>query len=378
MYASDDLLRVPPVPGVLGQAHLLHGGLPGERGQRGSVGHGRSSVRHGHRHRESRPGPAGIEKRLTVHYCGRMIDVEDYLAWDGLEMAARVRRGEVIGRRAGGDLPGTLIERLDPVVNAVGDLADPVSARRAGRRLRGRPVRRQGAAGRARPALRRWDRACWRPIRPGSRRPTCGACSAPACGSCARPPARSSACSGSTESALRGATHNPWRAGSLGRRVLRRRRGRGRRGHRPARPRQRRRWFHPDPGRHDRAVRLQAVEPALRPGRPGGGRARRARRGPLREPNGARQRRPARADRAAGPGRPVRAGGRGVRTRRRGRCGSRPSAPACAAGTPIRPSGTRSSERRRCARSSATGSWSSNRSRSTARPSRTPSSPPRP
>ena len=140
-----------------------------------------------------------------------MIDIEDYLAWDGLEMAALVRRGEV----SADELETTcreLIERLDPVVNAVGDLADPVSPGAPDGVFAGVPFAVKELL--ATPGL---------PWTMGSRLLA------------SSPPGEPSpyvrrllgaglriVCSttssefgllGSTESRLRGATHNPWRPG---------------------------------------------------------------------------------------------------------------------------------------------------------------------
>src|SRR4051812_25319934 len=140
-----------------------------------------------------------------------MIDVEDYLAWDGLEMAARVRRGEVSADELEATCR-TLIDRLDPALNAVGDLADPVPPGAPGGVFAGVPF-----------AVKELLAAPGLPWTMGSRLLA------------AHPPGEPTpylrrllgsglriVCSttssefgllGSTESALRGATHNPWRPG---------------------------------------------------------------------------------------------------------------------------------------------------------------------
>jgi amidase len=140
-----------------------------------------------------------------------MIDVEDYLGWDGLEMAARVRRGEVSADELEATCR-TLIDRLDPTLNAIGDLAEPVPHGAPDGVFAGVPF-----------AVKELLAAPGLPWTMGSRLLA------------AHPPGEPTpylrrlldsglriVCSttssefgllGSTESALRGATHNPWRPG---------------------------------------------------------------------------------------------------------------------------------------------------------------------
>jgi amidase len=140
-----------------------------------------------------------------------VIDIEDYLAWDGLEMAARVRRGDV----SAGELESTcrtVIERLDPTLNAVGDLAEPVPHGAPDGVFAGVPF-----------AVKELLAAPGLPWTMGSRLLASAPPGEPTpyvrrlLGSGLRIVCSTTSSEfgllGSTESALRGATHNPWRPG---------------------------------------------------------------------------------------------------------------------------------------------------------------------